>query len=75
MKSLKEKWLSIVQSTREKGENEIGGFSIVTPSPFCYKERTKLLTPQHSLILERLEISWTSDSSPEITLSSSDYQH
>ena len=29
-KSLKEKWLSIVQSTREKGENEVGGSSIVT---------------------------------------------
>ena len=25
MKLLKEKWLSIVQSAREKGENEIGG--------------------------------------------------
>ena len=32
MKSLKEKWLSIVQSTVEKGENEIGGSSIITPS-------------------------------------------
>ena len=30
MKSLKEKWLSIVQSAREKGENGIGGFSTVT---------------------------------------------
>ena len=29
-KSLKEKWLSIVQSTREKGEDEIGGSSIIT---------------------------------------------
>ena len=29
-KSLKEKWLSIVQSAREKGENGIGGFSTVT---------------------------------------------
>ena len=29
-KSLKEKWLSIVQSMREKGENEVGGSSIVT---------------------------------------------
>ena len=30
MKSLKEKWLSIVQLAREKGENGIGGSSIVT---------------------------------------------
>ena len=30
MKSLKEKWLSIVQLVREKGENGIGGFSTVT---------------------------------------------
>ena len=30
MKSLNEKWLSIVQSTGEKGENEIGGFSTIT---------------------------------------------
>ena len=30
MKSLNEKWLSIVQSTEEKGENETGGSSIVT---------------------------------------------
>ena len=30
MKSLKEKWLSIVQSAREKGENGIGGFSTIT---------------------------------------------
>ena len=29
-KSLNEKWLSIVQSMREKGENEIGGSSTVT---------------------------------------------
>ena len=30
MKSLKEKWLSIVQSAKEKGENEMAGSSIVT---------------------------------------------
>ena len=30
MKSLNEKWLSIVQSTEEKGENETGGSSIIT---------------------------------------------
>ena len=30
MKSLKEKWLNMVQSTREKGEKEIVGSSIVT---------------------------------------------
>ena len=30
MKSLKEKWLSIVQSAEEKGENEMGGSSTVT---------------------------------------------
>ena len=29
-KLLKEKWLSMVQSTREKGENEVGGSSTVT---------------------------------------------
>ena len=29
-KSLKEKWLSIVQSAEEKGEKGIGGSSIVT---------------------------------------------
>ena len=33
MKSLKEKWLSIVQSTREKGENEVRGPSTVTLPP------------------------------------------
>ena len=32
-KSLKEKWLSIVQSAREKGENGIGGLSTVTSIP------------------------------------------
>ena len=30
MKSLKEKWLSIVQSAEEKGEKGIGGSSTVT---------------------------------------------
>ena len=29
-KLLKEKWLSMVQSMREKGENEIGGSSTIT---------------------------------------------
>ena len=33
MKSSKEKWLIRVQLTREKGENEIGGSSIVTDLP------------------------------------------
>ena len=33
MKSLNEKWLSIVQSAEEKGEKEIGGSSTVTESP------------------------------------------
>ena len=33
MKSSKEKWLSIVQSAREKGENEIGGSSTITLPP------------------------------------------
>ena len=33
MKLLKEKWLSMVQSAREKGENGIGGSSIVTLPP------------------------------------------
>ena len=46
IKSLKEKWSSIVQSVREKGEKGIGGFSTITdircsykhsplPSPIC----------------------------------------
>ena len=30
MKSLKEKWLSIVQSAEEKGEKGIGGSSTIT---------------------------------------------
>ena len=34
MKLLKEKWLSMVQSAREKGENGIGGSSIVTNTIF-----------------------------------------
>ena len=33
IKSLKEKWLIIVQSVEEKGEKGIGGSSIVTPYP------------------------------------------
>ena len=32
MKSLKEKWFSIVQSAKEKGEKAIGGSSTVTPN-------------------------------------------
>ena len=35
MKSLKEKWLSIVQLTAEKGEKGIGGFSTVTLLSHC----------------------------------------
>ena len=34
MKSLKEKWLSMVQSAAEKGEKGIGGSSIVTIYPW-----------------------------------------
>ena len=34
MKSLNEKWLSIVQSAEEKGENGIGGSSTVTDGLF-----------------------------------------
>ena len=37
-KSLKEKWLSIVQSVREKGENGIGGFSTVTLPPLLLRD-------------------------------------
>ena len=37
MKLSKEKWLSIVQSAREKGENEIGGPSTVTPITLRHK--------------------------------------
>ena len=38
MKSLKEKWLSMVQSAREKGENGIGGSSIVTLPPSLLRD-------------------------------------
>ena len=38
MKSLNEKWLSIVQSTGEKGENEIGGFSTITLPPSLFRD-------------------------------------
>ena len=38
MKSLKEKWLSIVQLTREKGENDIVGSSIVTLPPLLLQD-------------------------------------
>ena len=37
-KSLKEKWLSIVQSAREKGENGIGGFSTITLPPSLLRD-------------------------------------
>ena len=37
-KSLKEKWLSIVQSMREKGENVIGGSSAVTLPPSLLRD-------------------------------------
>ena len=39
MKSLKEKWLSIVQSAEEKGEKGIGGSSTVTLSSSCHMVR------------------------------------
>ena len=35
MKSLKEKWSSIVQSTSEKGESRVGGSSTVTLFRMC----------------------------------------
>ena len=38
MKSLKEKWLSMVQSVREKGENGIGGSSTVTLPPSLLRD-------------------------------------
>ena len=38
MKSLKEKWLSMVQSARENGENGIGGFSTVTLPPSLLRD-------------------------------------
>ena len=38
MKSLKEKWLSIVQSVEEKGEKGIGGSSIVTLPPSLLRD-------------------------------------
>ena len=38
MKSLKEKWLSKVQSAGEKGEKGIGGFSTVTLPPSLFQD-------------------------------------
>ena len=38
MKSLKEKWLSMVQSAGEKGEKGIGGFSTVTLPPSLFQD-------------------------------------
>ena len=38
MKSLKEKWLSIVQLAREKGENAIGGSSTITLPPLLLRD-------------------------------------
>ena len=38
MKSLKEKWLSMVQSAEEKGEKGIGGSSIVTLPPSLLRD-------------------------------------
>ena len=38
MKSLKEKWSSIVQSAKEKGEKGIGGPSIVTLPPSLLRD-------------------------------------
>ena len=38
MKSLKEKWLSIVQSAKEKGEKGIGGSSTVTLPPSLLRD-------------------------------------
>ena len=38
MKSLKEKWLSIVQSAREKGENGIGESSTITLPPSLLRD-------------------------------------
>ena len=37
-KSLKEKWLSMVQSVREKGENGIGGSSTITLPPLLLQD-------------------------------------
>ena len=37
-KSLKEKWLSMVQSVREKGENGTGGSSTITLSPSLIRD-------------------------------------
>ena len=39
MKSLKEKWLSIVQSAGEKGENGTGGSSIITGVVQLYRDQ------------------------------------
>ena len=38
MKSLKEKWLSVVQSAKEKGEKGIGGSSTVTLPPSLLRD-------------------------------------
>ena len=48
-KSLKEKWLSIVQSAEEKGENGIGGSSIVTLPPSLLRDPdSKVPSVNHS---------------------------
>ena len=49
MKSLKEKWLSIVQSAEEKGEKGIGGSSTVTlPLSLLQDPDLKLSSVSHS---------------------------
>ena len=45
MKSLNEKWLSIVQSAREKGENGTGGSSTVTLSFHLHPHSRPLVSP------------------------------
>ena len=41
-KSLKEKWLSMVQSMGVKGENEVGGFSTIT-DVYDYMEEQQIV--------------------------------
>ena len=49
MKSLKEKWLSIVQSAEEKGEKGIGGSSTVTLPPLLLRDSdSKISSVSHS---------------------------
>ena len=56
-KSLNEKWLSIVQSMREKGENDIGGSSIITQKGYSYEVVEREMV-EHGTISKRERRKW-----------------